>query len=113
MVNVPLEVESISLNQKDKRLLRKYEEDIRGAAEEAREGFRKMAEAFISREKRLYREKWDRSPRIFRVCLAMAADMPTGSLIQACSWKSPLEGTSWKNSTARPIFARSGHFERP
>jgi len=57
MANVSLEIESAALNQKEKRLLQKYEGDIRAAAEEAREGFRKMAEAFYQiREKRLYRE---------------------------------------------------------
>jgi len=58
MATVSLEVESTPLNQQEKRLLVKYEGDIRAAAEEAREGFRKMAEAFYQiREKRLYREK--------------------------------------------------------
>ncbi|TSA31663.1 MAG: hypothetical protein D4R65_10845, partial [Verrucomicrobiaceae bacterium] len=45
------------LSAKESQLLKKYEGTIREAAREARDGFRKMAEAFHQiREQRLYRE---------------------------------------------------------
>ncbi len=47
----------LPLSAKETHLLKKYEGVIREAAREAREGFRKMAEAFHQiRERRLYRE---------------------------------------------------------
>lgn len=59
MTALPRDLELVdpSLNPSEKALLKKFEKDIRTAADEAREGFRKMAEAFYQiREKRLYRE---------------------------------------------------------